>query len=418
VTSGMSRRQLAPRSRGYSTSTVVGLRTWWPTFGLRLQPDEPDRSEIVRRSRLLMVAPAMGLVAAVLAASCTQPAPSSRLDGSPSAGMRGWRSIAVAPIPGRTDFGVVWTGQQMIVWGGLEDAGRGDSRASASGAMYTPANDSWTELGWSVLSARTGPQIVTLGAEVLVWGGVDPATSERLADGATYDPRDDLWTEIAPPEELQGATVSTLVGTGDAAYLLSPNAKRAAQRFDEIQRTWQPIADPPALPPVDLATAAWTGDKVVWILYPSEGPNAFVLTYDVKRDEWSSDANPPPLPATLGAPGIWNGKEVLVIGSVAQAPRVPAAAFDPTAHSWRSLSGTSDCTTTSAVWTGRELLSAEHLVEYDPAASVCEPIQGRRPGDAREGSTPVWTGVEMLLWSGMDGRLGSPPSAGGVAYRP
>ena len=50
-----------------------------------------------------------------------------------------WRDIARAPIEGRIDAGVVWTGRRVLVWGGVH---RGNTiEAVADGAGYDPARD-------------------------------------------------------------------------------------------------------------------------------------------------------------------------------------------------------------------------------------------------------------------------------------
>jgi hypothetical protein len=47
-----------------------------------------------------------------------------------------WSALPAAPLRGRTDAGGVWTGNQMIVWGGMSV---GDlTTVLTDGAAYTP----------------------------------------------------------------------------------------------------------------------------------------------------------------------------------------------------------------------------------------------------------------------------------------
>ena len=62
----------------------------------------------------------------------------------------------------------VWTGSQMVVWGGSLAPGV----YSSSGSIYTPLSDVWTPVSpVAVPSARTGHSAIWTGQKMLVWGG-------------------------------------------------------------------------------------------------------------------------------------------------------------------------------------------------------------------------------------------------------
>lgn len=52
-----------------------------------------------------------------------------------------WRLVAPSPLSPRADHSVVWTGREMIVWGG--DAG---GSYFADGAAYDPRRDTWRKI--------------------------------------------------------------------------------------------------------------------------------------------------------------------------------------------------------------------------------------------------------------------------------
>jgi len=104
-------------------------------------------------------------------------------------------STAGAPFP-RVDHTAVWTGSQMIVWGG---GFSGNPPYVNSGGRYTPATDSWTPT--STANAPTGRRshsVVWTGSRMIVWGGTTDAS------GGLYDPSSDSWT----PTSTTGAPVA------------------------------------------------------------------------------------------------------------------------------------------------------------------------------------------------------------------
>src|SRR5438477_555347 len=72
-------------------------------------------------------------------------------------------------ISRRTGNSAIWTGTEMLVWGGWAegDAARGD------GGRYNPATDSWAPISNSnVPSARVEPTAVWTGHEMIIFGGI------------------------------------------------------------------------------------------------------------------------------------------------------------------------------------------------------------------------------------------------------
>jgi Galactose oxidase, central domain len=110
----------------------------------------------------------------------------------------GWRHLAAAPLSPRIGHSAVWTGSQLLLWGGRIPGGG----AKADGAAYDPARDRWSRLPPAPLAGRFGHAAVWTGTEVLVWGGVRPVRAGRsevaLADGAAYRPATRRWRRIAP----------------------------------------------------------------------------------------------------------------------------------------------------------------------------------------------------------------------------
>ncbi len=114
------------------------------------------------------------------------PATDSWTGSTPTAGSPGGRQQHVA----------VWTGSAMVVWGGRNGPTNAD--CLNTGGLYDPGTDSWigatTTTG--ALPARTAASAVWTGREMLVWGGDDG--TGPLNTGARYDPATDTWLGALP----------------------------------------------------------------------------------------------------------------------------------------------------------------------------------------------------------------------------
>jgi hypothetical protein len=93
----------------------------------------------------------------------------------------------------RTGHTAIWTGDEMVVWGGYSGGFNGSHLNT--GARYNPSTDSW--MPTSVLSApeeRGAHAAVWTGAEMIIWGGYDGQASRFLNSGGRYNPQSDVWT--------------------------------------------------------------------------------------------------------------------------------------------------------------------------------------------------------------------------------
>ena len=77
----------------------------------------------------------------------------------------GVESARSAPFPVRGYHTAVWTGNEMIVWGGFNGSYLKD------GARYNPAANRWTAVAPNVLSTRFSHAAVWTGNEMIIWGG-------------------------------------------------------------------------------------------------------------------------------------------------------------------------------------------------------------------------------------------------------
>jgi hypothetical protein len=85
----------------------------------------------------------------------------------------------------------VWTGSVMVIWGGTDR----DNFLKDSGGRYDPATDNWTptSTGENVPSARSDHTAVWSGREMIIWGGEPGYDPSSVGSGGRYDPVTDSW---------------------------------------------------------------------------------------------------------------------------------------------------------------------------------------------------------------------------------
>jgi hypothetical protein len=78
-----------------------------------------------------------------------------------------WRRLAPLPA-GRVGASAVWTGTQLILWGGNSADGL---HALRDGLAYDPGRDRWSSLPQAPLRPRSGTTVAWTGRELIVWSG-------------------------------------------------------------------------------------------------------------------------------------------------------------------------------------------------------------------------------------------------------
>lgn len=105
-----------------------------------------------------------------------------------------WSDSSVMPIEPSQRLAGVWTGNQLMVWGGYATYGTG--HPNSDGAAYDPETDTWTVLPPSPLAPRCDHSGTWTGQELIIFGGMLTCGSPQvLADGnaASYDATTEEW---------------------------------------------------------------------------------------------------------------------------------------------------------------------------------------------------------------------------------
>jgi N-acetylneuraminic acid mutarotase len=317
-----------------------------------------------------------------------------------------WEQRAASDLSGRACPAAVWTGTDMVVFGG-----EGIGTSFDNGARYCLAEDTWAMLPEKgAPSSRTGHTMVWTGKEAIVWGGFGGlwGNNTNHNDGARYNPASHTWkpvsTKNAPaprfdfPAAWTGKEMivwggytdnqSRYQGAHADAYL------NTGGRYDPASDIWKAITSEGAPTRRSFHTLLWTGkEMIIW-----GGGNANkVLSdgarYNPARNAWrpiSTDGAPSP---RYGHASVWTGKEMIVWGGSAREPSDPSNYF-------------------------------ENDARYNPATDTWKPISTIRAPKGRVSATAVWTGTEMVLWGGVnnpqagDGGSGDRFVGTGARYNP
>ena len=329
-----------------------------------------------------------------------------------------WAPMSLTNAPkGRARHTAVWTGTQMLIWGG------GWNGATRSGGRYDPATDTWAVMSTvNAPSARTRHVGVWTGSRLVVWGGTSGA--ETFSNGGRYDPATDTWTTTtttaAPSPRHDASAVwsgSRMIVWGGREGSTFPTS---GGRYDPATDTWTPTNTAAAPQGRSNATAVWTGNRMVVWGGIDVAPTHTGGQYDPEADGWTPTA-------TLSAPSpryehtsVWTGGLMLIWGSNGFDDTLPGGRYDPVSDSWTPLTrgdAPSPRYYHTAVWSGNEMLVWGGIVgsgqvtgtgaRYDPLIDAWSPISTTSAPSPREGHAAIWTGSAMVIWGGWGGGLAS-----------
>jgi hypothetical protein len=93
-----------------------------------------------------------------------------------------WTPVAASNAPAvRYEHTAVWTGSEMVIWGGF-----GGSWI-ASGSAFNPNTESWSNLGGTPPSARYYHTALWTGSLMIVWGGSGGGFPTNNGDGKAWN---------------------------------------------------------------------------------------------------------------------------------------------------------------------------------------------------------------------------------------
>lgn len=405
---------MAPLNLGVFSNNVVYLRVWFDDGANGLQRLAPDQ-RVVSVGYAMMAAavpdgaitpekfaPAalqvftalsnrLNAIEALIPSGLTIASPEAANDSLVTRGFQpftsiaapGWVSGPTADVPSaRYSHTAIWTGQELVVWGGTSVPGQ----YLGSGSMYRPDLNQWRATASDAAPvARSGHSTVWAGQELIVWGGF--SGSGYLRSGGRFNPGTQTWAATS-------ATGAPAEREGHAAV--------------------------------------WTGSRmVVWGGRNAEGPLGDCFLYDPAADQWTAVSAAGGPSARFGAGAVWTGQRLVVWGgegsegALGTGGRLIFTSGVPT--EWLAVSTVNaplGRTGHTAIWTGQRLIvwggqrSGVFLGDggiYDPVANSWEPVPASGAPAPRSGHNAVWTGTEMLI---LYGETAFGAVASGSAFNP
>ncbi len=353
-----------------------------------------------------------------------------------AASPRTWQPLPPAPIAGRLDASVVWTGREMIVWGGVTrpPIGHGQARPDSDGAAYSPTANAWRTIARppSGLLGGGGRAAAWTGHQMVLWVGNSP---EGPAGAATYDPIKNSWTRLPRgPLGVREEYVSAWTGkellifgghAGDSA------AQPTAAALSPGTRSWRTLRALDVLHGLIPNGAVWDGREafVSGRLHrrgASDRPILFSFSArsGLLRRLNLTKAPVQPRQRSQLDPVAWTGTEVLFSTSADPlASSSGVVLYNPATGRWRKARrapcALPAATYTQIAWIGRRLVVAcasSSLQLYSPRTNSWQVIHpGRSPLNSRSSSALAWSGAELIVWSGTTRTPGNPTPADGAS---
>jgi hypothetical protein len=174
-----------------------------------------------------------------------------------------WSPVALNPPTTTTSGPLVWSGTEVLEYG-----------VSYPGARYNPTTDSW-----SVMTTNGAPPprgyatAVWSGHEMIVWGGQSQVFPQFPITGGRYNPSTDTWTPTrADATTPSGRWLHTAVWTGREMVVWggqspdSPYQLNTGGRYDPLADTWAPTSVTVGTPAGrEDPSAVWSGtEMIVW----------------------------------------------------------------------------------------------------------------------------------------------------------
>src|SRR5439155_13216436 len=183
--------------------------TWAPISGVGAPSRRHDHTAVWTGSEMIVWG---GYSLMFSGAFCMNPSTTYYNDGARyNPGTDTWTPVSTTGAPSvRLYHTAVWTGSSMIVWGG------GATFGTNTGGRYDPVGDSWTPT--STLNAPTPRWLyhsaVWTGSEMIVWGGFDSAALQYVNSGGRYNPENDTSVPTPVSGAPSGRAQHTAVWTG------------------------------------------------------------------------------------------------------------------------------------------------------------------------------------------------------------
>lgn len=365
-----------------------------------------------------------------------------------------WTSAPAGPLSARTQQAAIWTGSDLLIWGGQSVSFSTTCPCSTNmlnnGALFDPRSEKWTVMANSPLSPRDGVASVWTGHVALLWGGQTEDTANTPADsnrGAAFNPSSDRWSLLAA-SPLSPRDDAIALWTGEEAIFIGGNSPPGATSsssldgadidgatYDPSTRRWTRL---PTLPAKGLGaaygiTATWSDHALIaWATFQTTRPvgsNGTQIRTRQLGAEWTPGQrswkllpSPPQTVVTADGTSTWlAGRDVVTgatdcIGAMSCPAPITGVAeiYDPARDAWAtSPRAPIFIHPDLVVSTGTNLVLINESTEmtgpnlnfspgdgtiFDPMKNTTTSLPAVPAEDVDTFSSMVWTGHDLLMW--------------------
>lgn len=300
----------------------------------------------------------------------------------------------------------VWTGSEMIIWGGFNGSHLN------TGSRYNPTTDTWIDISSiSAPSERSRHTAIWTGTEMVLWGGHD--FNDTYNTGAKYNPNSDSWTTTSMTNAPIKRSYHTAIWTGNELIIWG-GRKNMSEYFNSGGK-YNPVLDSWTATSLSLApvsrikhTSIWTGDEM--IIWGGRGIYETHLgtgsKYNPIDDSWDEITTVDSPSGGSGHTATWTGTEMIIWGSLPMSGR-----YNPIIDTWSSMSqldAPDSGSYRTIIWTGSEMIIWGGIINgatntgsrYSPITDTWSSTTLFEAPQQRFQHTAIWTGSEMIIWGG------------------
>lgn len=173
-----------------------------------------------------------------------------------------WSAMSTSGQPSdRSEFGGIWTGSKLIVFGGTDGA------IVNTGGVYDLQTNSWTATNTtSAPAARNQFATAAGGTKMIFWGGNNgsPMDSGAIFDPA-LNPSNSPWTTMNTTNAPTARFRHTVVWTGSRLVVFGGDGSTDGGIYDPVDNSWQTMATSGAPTQGESSTMIWAGYRaIVW----------------------------------------------------------------------------------------------------------------------------------------------------------
>ena len=322
-----------------------------------------------------------------------------------------WQEISISNASELFSFSSsVWTGEEIILWG--TEGGSGSDPSTTKGIKYNPTTDSWSDVSnIGAPSLRMFHSAVWTGEEMIIWGGSEGQFEPDLNTGGKYNPVTDTWTEISSINAPTPRADHEAVWTGSemiiwgGEYNTQPEVNPGG-KYNPENDLWTPISLNPFKNYSNRRSSVWTGSKmIVWHTVGS--------IYDPETDSWTEVSNENAPSHRGGFSNVWTGDEMIIWGGSRGLAVNTGGRYHPESNTWLATPTSGGLNSPrieyTTVWTGAEMilwggnpgsLGSNVGEAFDPVTSTWRYTSLENAPDARYEHSAVWTGSKMIIWGG------------------